>query len=107
MSSHLLHMGTSQPPNQQGQEQSISQAALAIFKGDVELLEMCVALTGFRMESPTHWEPLCSVVSYLWGTGQHRGTSPEAEAIRLLPRLPQSTVRLHLPGSTFSVKWRA
>lgn len=57
----LLHMGTSQPPNQQGQEQSISQAALVIFKGDVELLDVCVALTGLGMESPTHWEPLCSV----------------------------------------------
>lgn len=89
-------MGTGEPPNQQGQDQSINAATLA-FKEEVALLSSVWALTGLEMALPplvNHplWrEPPRSVVSQHRDKERRSGTGYEAQATALLLHLPQTT----------------
>lgn len=58
----FFHMGTSQPPNQRGQNIPLTGLPCVFLKGDVQLLEFCVALTGLGMEPCHHTHELTTVV---------------------------------------------
>lgn len=94
------HVGISEPPNQQGQEQSIINPVILVFKEEVVLLEICVGTTWVRNGplSPhactTHCcrEPLYAVVLQQCDTEQQGRTSYGGENTVLLLHLPQTTV---------------